>query len=133
MSPELYWLTLTAAMTGLMFLPYLLDRASNNGIFITFGHPYDGTLKVPSPWAARAMHAHRNAVENLVVFVAFVLVLNALSISTRNTALACAVYFWARLAHYILYTMGIKILRTLAWLAAWLALVVLFLSIFRMV
>jgi uncharacterized MAPEG superfamily protein len=134
MSPELYWMTLTAAMTGLMFVPYMQDRVNILGLFGAMGNPYELIVVKPqSPWAVRAMHAHRNAVENLVVFVAFVLVLNALSISTRTTALACAIYFWARLVHYILYLLGVRVLRTLVWIVGWLCLLTLFLAIFRVV
>lgn len=132
MSPELYWLTLTAAMTGLMFIPYMQDRVNIRGLMGAMGNPYEGGAK-HSDWAMRAIHAHRNAVENLVVFAAFALVLNALSISTRTTALACAIYFWARLVHFILYLLGVRVLRTLAWTVGWLCLVTLFLAIFRLV
>jgi uncharacterized MAPEG superfamily protein len=134
MSPELYWMTLTAAMTGLMFVPYMQDRVNIVGIMGAMGNPYEVLVAKPqSPWAVRAMHAHRNAIENLVVFVTFVLTLTALSISTRTTALACAIYFWARLVHYILYVLGVRVLRTLVWTIGWLCLVVLFLAIFRLV
>ena len=60
----------------------------------------------------RLYFAHTNAVENLVLFAALVLVLDALNISTTVTATACAVYFWARLAHAIIYAMGVAVLRT---------------------
>ncbi len=55
-----------------------------------------------------------NAVENLVVFAPLVLILNAIDYSSSWTALACAVYFWARVAHLIVYTMGLPVFRTLA-------------------
>ena len=60
------------------------------------------------------MFAHDNAVENLVVFVPLVLILAELDYSTKWTAYACAVYFWARVAHLIVYTMGLPVFRTLA-------------------
>ena len=37
-----------------------------------------------------------------------------LSIATPITGFACALYFWSRLAHVIVYTLGIPVLRTLA-------------------
>src|SRR5256886_5979727 len=43
--------------------------------------------------------------------IAVALIANALHISNNATAIACAVYFWARLAHYIIYTMGVPVLR----------------------
>jgi uncharacterized MAPEG superfamily protein len=47
--------------------------------------------------------------------------------------LACAVYFWARLAHYVVYTAGIPVARTLAFTVAWLATAVLVLAAFRLI
>jgi uncharacterized MAPEG superfamily protein len=132
MSPELYWLTLTAAITGVMFIPYMQDRVNVRGLMGAMGNPYEGSAK-HSDWAMRAIHAHRNAVENLVVFASFVLVLNATNIHTRNTALACAIYFWARLVHYFLYLFGVRVVRTIVWTISWLCLLVLFLAIFRIV
>ena len=47
--------------------------------------------------------------------------------------LACAVYFWARVAHLIVYTMGLPVFRTLAFTVGFLAQAVLALAIFRIV
>ena len=72
MSKEAFWLTLTLAITGLIWIPYILDRMMVRGMM--------GTLANPSPadapqtaWAQRMMAAHTNAVENLVVFAPLVL------------------------------------------------------------
>ena len=46
------------------------------------------------------------------------------------TAAACATYFWARLAHVIVYAMGIKVLRTVVWTVSFIALITLVLAIF---
>ena len=46
---------------------------------------------------------------------------------------ACIVYFWARLAHYVVYTMGIPVARTLTFTVGWLAQAALVLAIFRIV
>ncbi len=50
--------------------------------------------------------------------------------STESTVIACAVYFWARLAHAIVYTLGIPVLRTLAFTVGFLAQVALVLAVF---
>ena len=60
----------------------------------------------------------------------FVLILDSLSYSTQSTVIACAVYFWARLAHAIVYTMGVPVLRTLAFTVGFLAQAALVLAIF---
>jgi len=86
--------------------------------------------KPHSAWAMRLYFAHTNAVENLVIFASLVLILDSMDHSTQSTVIACAVYFWARLAHAIVYTLGIKVLRTLAFTVGFLAQAVLVLAIF---
>jgi uncharacterized MAPEG superfamily protein len=64
-----------------------------------------------------------------VVFAALVLTLNALHISTAATVTACAVFFWARLAYVIIYTLGLPVLRTLAFTVGFVAQVTLALAL----
>jgi uncharacterized MAPEG superfamily protein len=45
--------------------------------------------------------------------------------------LACAVYFWARVAHVIVYTLGLPVFRTLAFAVGFCAQAVLALAIFK--
>lgn len=132
MKAELFWLTLTTVLTGLVWLPYILDRVSVRGLMTTLDNP-SPRHKPQSGWAVRLMNAHINQVENLVVFGILVLVLDALAISTPKTVLACMVFFWARLAYVVIYTMGIPVLRTLAWFVGFLAEVALVLAIFRLI
>ena len=84
-------------------------------------------------WAQRLYFGHTNAVDNLAVFAPLVLILNAMDYSSRWTVLACAVYFWARLAHAVIYAFGIVVARTLAFIVSFVAQVVLFLAIFGLV
>jgi uncharacterized MAPEG superfamily protein len=86
--------------------------------------------KPQSEWAQRLYFAHTNAVENLIIFAPLVLILDAQGYSTPNTILACAVYFWARLAHAVVYTMGVPILRTLAFTVGFLAQIALVFAVF---
>jgi uncharacterized MAPEG superfamily protein len=129
MSSELYWLTLTAAMTGLIWVPYILDRILIRGAAGAMANP-SPTDKPQSSWAVRMMAAHTNAVENLVVFAPLVLTAQALNIHTATTAFACALYFWCRLAHVAIYTAGIPVLRTLSFAGGFVAQVLLVLAIF---
>jgi uncharacterized MAPEG superfamily protein len=129
MPPELFWLTLTVAMTGLMWIPYILDRIMVRGMMEAMDNPKPGA-KPQSAWAMRIYFAHTNAVENLVIFATLVLIANALDISTRMTVAACAIYFWARLAHFVVYALGVPILRTLSFAVGFAAQVVMVLAIF---
>ncbi len=129
MSRELMWLTLTVILTGLLWVPYILDRILVRGLMGAMANPSRND-KPQAAWAQRLYFAHTNAVENLVIFAPLVLILDAQGHSTQSTAIACAVYFWARLAHVIIYVMGIPVLRTLAFAAGFVAQVVLVLAIF---
>ena len=73
--------------------------------------------------------AHENAVENLVIFAPLVLVAQAIGVHTPVTATACIVYFWARLTHFVVYSLRIPFVRTLAFLIGWGAQIVLFFAI----
>jgi len=126
----LFWLTATVILTGVLWIPDILDRAMVRGFMSAMGNPSPND-KPQSHWAMRLYFAHTNAVENLVIFAPLVLILDALNISTQTTIIACAVYFWARLAHAILYTIGVPVLRTLAFSVGFVAQVVLVLAIFR--
>jgi uncharacterized MAPEG superfamily protein len=112
MKTELLYLTLVAALTGLLWVPYILDRIGTRGMRDSVGYP--ASPKPQSPWAVRLMKAHRNAVENLAVFAALVLAAQAAGVSNGATVTGCVVYFWARLVHAIVYTFALPLLRTLA-------------------
>ncbi len=128
MSKELLWLTWTVVLTGVMWIPYILDRIQVRGLVRAMANPTPKDAP-QSLWAWRLMRAHRNAIENLVVFAPLVLILDALNISTPATVVACAVFFYARLAHAVVYTLGIPVARTLAFAVGFAAEVVLVLTI----
>jgi len=129
MSAEFFWLTLTVAMTGLIWVPYMLDRFAVRGIMPPFGNrPREGVRQ--SEWAERMMAAHVNAVENLAVFAPLVLMLAAMGISTGATVGACAVFFWARLVHLAVYIVGIPFVRTAAFVVGFGAQAVLVFALF---
>ena len=129
MSIELFWLTLTVILTGLLWVPYILDRIMVRGLMGAMANP-SATDMPQSSWAQRLQKAHYNAVENLVIFATLVLTLNVLHHSTMSTVIACAVYFWARLAHAVIYMLGIPVLRTLSFAVGFLAQVALVLAVF---
>jgi uncharacterized MAPEG superfamily protein len=123
MSRELFWL---------LWMPYILDRIMVRGLVGAMANPSPND-KAQSPWARRMMAAHTNAVENLVIFAPLVLIVQVLSIATAATAFACALYFWSRLAHVVVYTLGIPVLRTLSFTGGFVAQALLVLSIFKVI
>ncbi len=115
MTTELYWLVMTTVLTSVIFVPYILNRMKEHGIWPAVWNPQPDT-RPKAQWAERMMRAHANAVENLVVFAPLVLALQVVGVSTPITASASMVYFFARLAHVALYTLAVPLLRTMAFL-----------------
>jgi uncharacterized MAPEG superfamily protein len=127
MTSELMSLTWVTALTAIMWMPYILNLIAVRGLMDAVGYPEEP--KPLSPWAAKMKAAHANAVENLVVFAALVLIANAANISNETTVLACQIYFWARLVHLLSYTFAIPWVRTLAFVAGFGAQVALILQL----
>src|SRR5215475_2485735 len=119
MKTELMYLTFVTVLTGVLWVPYILDRIFVRGLLDAVGYP--SNPKPQSPWAQRLMKAHANAVENLVVFAPLVLVANAIGVTGPAIATSAAVFFWARLVHAVAFTFGIPWIRTLAFTVGFLA------------
>ena len=132
MSPEVTYTALSAGLTGLMWIPIVLNRLREIGVWRALKNP-EPDMRPQAAWAYRLANAHGNAIENLVVFAPLALVVHALGLGAPATALACALYFWSRLAHAIIYTLGVPLLRTIAFLIGFGAQATLFLRIFGMV
>ncbi|HZZ91015.1 MAG TPA: MAPEG family protein [Usitatibacter sp.] len=112
MKTELLYLVYVTAFTGLLWVPYILDRIVTRGLLDAVGYPENP--KPQSPWAQRLLKAHLNAVENLVVFAPLVLAAAVAGVSNPVIAGACVVYFWARVVHALAYTFAVPWVRTLA-------------------
>lgn len=112
MSVELKYLALVSVFTALIWIPYVLNRIVAWGVLEAVSYPENP--KPVAPWAARMKAAHYNAIENLAVFAALVLVANAIGVKSEATAMACVVYFWARVAHLLACTFAIPWVRTVA-------------------
>lgn len=109
---ELTYLTWTAVFTALMWMPYILNAIIVRGLINAVG--YSENPKPLASWAARMKQAHSNAIENLVVFGLLVFVVQAAGANNETTALACAIYFYARVFHFATYALGIPWVRTFA-------------------
>ena len=117
MTTELHYLALTALVTALMWLPYGMTQIVDQGLLAAVGNRDDA--QPLAPWAERAKRAHENGVANLVVFACLVLIAHVGGVSNAAVATASIVYFWMRIAHYVVYAMGVIFVRTLVWSVAW--------------
>ena len=117
MTTDLMYLTWTALFTSLLFLPYTNALVMKHGLSAAVGNR-DKEYPLAA-WAERLKRAHLNAVENLVVFAAVVLVAHVSGKHNAATAMAALIYFWCRVGHVVIYTAGIIWARTLIWVASW--------------
>jgi uncharacterized MAPEG superfamily protein len=96
---------------------YLAGRSRTPGAIAWAAGNRDEPFAVPA-WVARAERAHRNLLENLVPFAALVLVAHVSGRADAMTALGAMLFFWARLAHHVIYCVGIPYLRTAVFMVA---------------
>lgn len=120
LSGEFYWLLLTILMTSLMWVPYIINRMREQGILSALWDRY-GYTEAKAPWANRMIRAHENAIENLVVFAPLVILVLLTNSSTEVTLLAVKLYFFARLVHYLVYSLAVPVLRVVSFLAGFVA------------
>ncbi len=121
MSVELKYLTWISVATAFMWIPYISNAAWKYGLVKSMA--YGDRDSAMDPWAKRMKKAHYNAIENLVVFAALVLVLNGIGVTNEKTQCAVIVYFWARIAYYFIYTFGVPWLRSISFFVGWLAMI----------
>jgi uncharacterized MAPEG superfamily protein len=115
LTPDLYALVTITTATAMMWFVYIPGRILERGLRATFANP-DPRYPADPPWVARSKSAHANAVENLVVFAPLVLIGALIGANTPLSALLAQTYVVARLIHFLAYTAGIPVVRTLAFL-----------------
>ncbi|MBC8239519.1 MAG: MAPEG family protein [Alphaproteobacteria bacterium] len=127
MSTDLVFLAWSAALCGMLWVPYIVERVLNWGLVDAVGYP-DNPPEAAS-WARRAQRAHLNLAENLPVFATLALIAHAAGVANEMTALGSALFFYARLAHAIVFIIGISWLRTLSFVVSWVGMLLIFLQI----
>ena len=130
MTTDLMMLAWSAALCALLWVPYILARIGVWGLVDTVGYP-DSPPDVPV-WSARIKKAHANLVENLLPFGVLVLVAHVGGMANEATALGATLFFWSRVAHAIVYTVGIPWLRTVAFFGGFVGQVMIFIAIIGM-
>lgn len=124
MTTELLYLTLSAGLTAILWVPYILARIGSQGMADAMGYPENPPA--PPAWAKRSERVHLNMLENLAPFAVLVLVAHILEVSTETTVLGATLFFWARVAHALAYTLGIPYLRTLTFFVSWVGMALIF-------
>ncbi|MGL4563971.1 MAG: MAPEG family protein [Halioglobus sp.] len=115
MSVELLMLLYSA----LLFLVIILAQAglgiSQNGLMAQAGSR--DNLPEPTVLRQRLQRLSANMQENLVMFAVVVLVASAAGVSNDATALGASVFFFARVAHAVVYAAGWPTIRPLVYFA----------------
>lgn len=128
-TPELFWLLMVTALTGVMWVPYILRLILQMGLFGAMAEP-TGLHPYADDWPKRATRAHANTVENLAVFAPLALLVSLYGAGDALTAAAAMIFFWARLAYYGVYILKLPYVRTIAFLAGFACQAVLALRLF---
>jgi uncharacterized MAPEG superfamily protein len=124
MSPEMKWLLWSVALAFVQMLVAVSAATLQVGLPRLAGNR-EG-LPDLSGLAGRAQRAHRNMLENLLLFIALVLIAEISRRTNDMTLLGAQLFFWGRLAHGIIYVAGIPWLRTLAWAVSVVGLILIF-------
>lgn len=111
MSTDLFMLVCTAILAMTIPTIYLVGRIQTSGGMQWALGNRETPLEVPA-WAERAQRAHLNLTENLAPFAALVIVAHLTGTAGSLSALGATLFFWARVAHVLVYTAGLIGVRT---------------------
>ncbi len=128
MSPDLKYLLFSTILT---FVQVLVAAALANqavGLSALAGNR-EGLGELTGA-AGRAKRAHLNMIENMVLFTALVLIAAVSGKANATTAMGAMIFFWARVAHAIIYVAGLPWLRTLAWAVSVIGMVMIAVQLF---
>ena len=120
------YLALSGLLTVLLWTPYIAGRLFIWGL-PTFLHNYPEGFPAREPetplWMERAKRAHLNMVETMPAFVAVVVAAGLLgnAVDGETVGLWAEIFFFARIGHALVYTLGIPGLRTPVYLISWAA------------
>lgn len=113
MKPELTLLTCVVVLTLVQAVIAVLGALLQVGLPTLAGNR-EGMPEIKG-WGGRAARAHRNMLENLVLFAALVLVAVAAGRTNAMTLLGAQIFVWARLIYAAVYIIGVPWLRTGVW------------------
>jgi uncharacterized MAPEG superfamily protein len=125
MSADLKYLAFTAILTASLWIPYIVCQSMTNGLLTPQNYLDPAPRPVPL-WGKRADRAYLNAVESFAPFAALVIVVHLAGKANAMTAFWAMTFFWLRLAHAVVYLLGIRYLRTLIFTLGYVAVIGIF-------
>ena len=124
MTTELKLMAWSLVLAIVQILAFDIARTAIYGLKWNTG-ARDADMPPLPPYAERLRRAQNNLYETLPLFIAAVLALKALGISTSHTVLGAQLYFWGRVAYVPLYALGVPQVRSWVWIASFAGLVML--------
>src|SRR3954447_13160174 len=112
MTTDLRYLAYTAILTAALWIPYIVAQVAINGWLQPANYIDPAPRPVPL-WGKRADRAYLNAVESFAPFAALVIVAHLSGKANPMTAFWAMSFFWLRLAHAVVYLLGVPYVRTL--------------------
>jgi len=121
MAPELSLLVWSVILAFVQMLIAVQGSLMQVGLLTLVGN----REKFPEmeDWAGRAMRAHLNMLENMALFIPLVLIAVVANKTNSTTLLGAQIFLWARVAHGVVYLIGIKWLRTTIWVVSLIGLI----------
>jgi uncharacterized MAPEG superfamily protein len=117
----------------LLFLVIILMQAglaiSQNGLMVQAGSR--DNLQEPTVLRKRLQRLTGNLQENLIMFAIAVLAANAAGVSNDTTVLGASIFFYARVAHAIVYAFGWPMIRPLFYFVSLYGTVIILLEILK--
>jgi uncharacterized MAPEG superfamily protein len=111
MTTDLRYLSFTAILTAALWIPYVVAQVMTNG-FLAAPNYIDPTPRPVPLWGKRADRTYLNAVEVFAPFAALVIVAQIAGKANAMTAFWTISFFWLRLAHAVVYLLGVPYVRT---------------------
>ena len=117
MSQLEFYTGLSALWIAVAWVPYIIDRIMVRGLMGALDNP-SPDLAPQSAWALRAKAAHKVAVEAFAAFAPLAILATIRIPDDTYPGLLALTFFVGIFAHYVIYTLGITVLRTLSFALA---------------
>ena len=128
MSQLEFYTGLSAVWIAIAWVPYLLDRILVRGLVGAMANP-SPDLAPQSDWAVRAKAAHVVAIQAFSAFAPLAILAMIRIPEDGYPSILAMTFFIGIFAHYVIYAIGITVLRTLSFSLAALSTLALGLSV----
>jgi len=105
MTTELWYLFLTTILLTVLWIPYIVGSVQTAGPLRPEEYRSGRNVEFP-PWVRRANRVHINLVEQYGAFAGLVVIAHLTGVHDAVTVWCAIIFFWARIAHAIIYISG---------------------------